>query len=216
MQKKPNFLALLTLGLTALSVTIFILLVPQNIDKIIEFGVAHPVLAPVLIVAWRMLAIIIPPIPGGVVSWAFLPAFGWFWSFIFAATGMLSGTVIAFFLARRYREKLVNKFVPLQEFKTWEEKLSNKTEFFGFLILRFTTGPVMDFVSYVAGLSKISFKQFFIATVISLLPDALLYYLGGEVYKTVYKENAYWSFATLALFALAIYILYKRKFFKKT
>lgn len=210
-----SILALLTLALTAASVTVFVLVVPANIAQIVEFTKSHPVLAPALIMGWRTLAIVVPPIPGGVVSWALLPAFGWFWSFVFATFGMLTGAVIAFSLARHFRERLVRKFVPLQELAAWEERVSAKTEFFAFLVLRITTGPVMDFISYLAGLSKISFKSFFFATALSLLPEALFYYLGDKLYHTVYQENTYWTFATLALSAMAIYLIYKSKFFQK-
>lgn len=215
MKRGPNFIAFLTLALTGISLTAFVLLLPSNLDQIISWAEKNPLLAPLILILWRTLAIIIPPLPGGVVSFALLPAFGWFWSFIFATTGMLLGTSIAFFIARRYREPLISRFVPLQELSQWERKLSDKTEFLGFLVLRFTTGPVMDFISYLAGLSKLSYRKFFLATAISLLPDILLFYLGDELYRTVYKENPYWTLTTLAMFLIVAYVLYKSRFFQK-
>jgi len=214
-QKPPKILGFLTLLLTGFSLTLFVFLVPSNLDAIIVFAKEHALLAPFLVIFWRMLAIVIPPLPGGVVSLAFLPAFGWFWSFIFAEMGVLLGTSIAFYIARKFREPFVRRFVPLQELHHWEEKLSARTEFLGFLVIRFTTGPVMDFISYVAGLSKISYSRFIIATLISILPDALYFYAGEKFYHTFYQENAYWSFVALAFFAIVVYVVYKSKFFQK-
>ena len=217
MRKLPKGIALLTLLLTGFSLTLFIFIVPSNLDAIITFAKEHALLAPFLVIFWRTLAIVIPPLPGGVVSLALLPAFGWFWSFIFAEIGVLLGTSIAFYIARKFREPFVQRFVPLQDLHRWEEKLSAKREFFGFLAIRFTTGPVMDFISYVAGLSKISYSRFILATSISLLPaDALYFYAGEKLYKNFYTDDAYWSLVVFALFVIAGYVLYKSHFFKKS
>lgn len=210
-----NIVALLTITLTATSLVLFVLFVPAYLEEIINFATIHPVLAPFLVIIWRILAIIIPPLPGGVVSFALLPAFGWFWSFIFAAIGMLIGTSIAFYLARRFRLPLVKKFLPLQELNAWESRLSERTEFLGFLALRMTTGPVMDFISYVAGLSNITYRKFILATAISLVPDAFIFFAGEELYKNVYKKNTYWNLVALVIFMVVAYVIYKSRFFKK-
>lgn len=215
MQKQPGILGFLTLFLTGVSLTLFVVLVPANLDAIIAFAKEHPVLAPFLVIFWRILAIVIPPLPGGVVSLALLPAFGWFWSFMFASLGMLIGTSVAFTLARKFREPFVKRFVPLQELHHWEEKLSARTEFLGFLALRFTTGPVMDFISYIAGLSKISYPRFILATSISILPDAILFYAGEEFYMNLYTSDVYWGLVVFAVIAIIAYVVYKSKFFKK-
>lgn len=207
---------MLTLLLTGFSLTLFVFLVPSNLDAIIAFAKEHTFLAPFLVIFWRILAIVIPPLPGGVVSLALLPAFGWFWSFIFSSLGMLIGTSLAFALARKFREPFVKRFVPLQELHHWEEKLSARTEFLGFLVLRFTTGPVMDFISYLAGLSKISYPRFILATLISLLPDTILYYAGEEFYMNLYTKDAYWGLVIFAVVVITAYVIYKSKFFKKT
>lgn len=217
MKINTSLITIITFTLTASSVLFFLFSHPGNIKIVANFAENHPILAPFLVISWRALAIIIPPLPGGIISWALLPAFGWFWTFIFAATGIIFGTTVGFFLARHFREKLVEKFVPLKELSIWENKISPKTELMGFIIIRLTTGPVMDFMSYVAGLSKISFKYFFIATAISLIPDALLYYLGESVYESFYgKNNEYASLSfILIIVLLALYLIYKSKFFHR-
>ncbi len=213
MHKKPHVIATVTFALSAIGIVALYVLVPPHLPEIIAFTKANPLLAPLILILWRIVAIVIPPIPGGIVSLAVLPIFGWFWTFIYSFIGMVIGSTIAFFIARYYREPVVKHFVPLQQMHKWEGKLSSKTEFFGFLTMRFITSPVFDFMSYIAGLSKISFWKFFLATLITLIPDALVFYLGDTVYKSFYQENPYAGILALIIFGVVLYVLSKKRFF---
>ena len=186
---KSRLLAGLTICLTAIGVIILLFVFPPYQDDITAFALTHPLLAPLLIILLRMVAIIIPPIPGGVISFALIPVLGWFWSYVYAMIGVTLGAVIAFYIARKFREPVVARFVPLQQLHRWEGKLSTRTEFLAFLGVRMTTGPIMDFISYVAGLSNISFRKFLLATLIAELPSLPVYYVGGEMYNRLSQEN---------------------------
>lgn len=176
-------IASLTLTLSLSGLALLLLWIPDNIELLTSFAKKYPFAAPIFIILWRTLSTVVPPIPGGIVSLALLPILGWWQSFIYASIGVLTGTSIAFLLARKYRKPLARRFVPLKQLQVWETKLNEKTKLWGFLGLRLLTAPVFDFVSYIAGISKISFKTFFIANSLALIPDALLYYVGEELYK---------------------------------
>jgi uncharacterized membrane protein YdjX (TVP38/TMEM64 family) len=120
------------------------------------------------------------------------------------------GAVTAFLLARRFREPVVKRFVPLQELTRWEGKLSDTTELWGFIVIRMTTGPVMDFISYLAGLTKLPFWKFFVATLLSLIPSAAGYYLGETAYNKVASESP-WLTISFLLSLVVVYYLYKDK-----
>jgi uncharacterized membrane protein YdjX (TVP38/TMEM64 family) len=210
MNKHTNYIAGSTILLVIISIFVVSALITPNLEALIQFSKDYPVLAPIIIISWRALAIIIPPIPGGLVSLALIPVFGWFWSFIYATIGLLIGANVAFFLARWFREPLVRKLVPLQQLHSWEDKLSSKKEFYGFLIIRLTTEPILDFISYIAGLSKISFWKFFTATFISLLPNIVLFYIGEEVYKRFYQQNAFLALILVLVIGVGYYIFINR------
>ncbi|OGE69137.1 hypothetical protein A3B55_02585 [Candidatus Daviesbacteria bacterium RIFCSPLOWO2_01_FULL_43_15] len=181
---RSNFaIATTTLSLSFLGLALLLLWVPDNINQLTRFVENHPIMAPLFLISWRFLAIVIPPIPGGIVSLALLPILGWFQSFIYASIGVILGATTAFFLARKYEKPLVRKLVPLQHLHQWEGKFNEKTKFLAFLGIRLVTAPVFDFVSYIAGLSKISFRTFFFANILALLPDAVFFYVGEELYK---------------------------------
>lgn len=177
-------------GVLVCAFFLFLLFMPAAYQEtIVSFTVSHAILAPLILIAWRFIGVVIPPIPAGVLTFALIPVLGWFWVFLYSEIGLLLGACVAFFLARKFREPIVKRVVPLQEISKWEEKVSQATELWAFLLLRLTTGPVMDFISYLAGLTKLRFSTFFLATVISLLPSALTYYLGEKIYGKLSSES---------------------------
>lgn len=216
--KRMTLLSGITAGLTVIGIIVLVLMLTHYQTHITNFALEHTLLAPIIIILWRITGTVIPPIPGGILTFAFIPVIGWFWSFVYATIGFLIGSAVSFFLARKFREPLVAKFVPLKNLHKWEDNLSERTEFLAFLGIRFASGPISDFISYVAGLSKLSFKKFIAATTISLLPNAMVYYLGEEAYQAyqMYDEkNVYIGLGFLIIVGAAIYVLKDSRFFKK-
>lgn len=210
MDRKTKIVASLTILLSGIGIVLILLFVPQNIEALIKFSSGNKFVLPIFIIIWRILSNVIPPLPGGMLSIALVPVLGWFPSFIYTTVGVTTGACISFLLARKFREPLVKRFVTLQRINAWEKKISGNTEFFAFLVIRITTGPVIDFVSYIAGLTNISFTRFFFATVISLLPDAFFYWAGEKAFKA----GATVGTLFLVFYLLLFYILKKRNFFK--
>src|SRR3989338_8709365 len=179
---------------------------PQQVILLIK---THSYLGPTLLILWRIIGIIFPAIPAGVVSFAAVPIFGWLKTYLYTLTGIMIGTSISFFLARKFREPLVKRFVPLKRIHEIEDKLTKRQEFLAIIGIRLFTVPVMDFSSYAAGLSKISFPKFFLATLIASIPDIGIFYFGEKLYETVFGKSV--IIAVGALFFMgAGYFIVKR------
>ncbi|MBA3723893.1 MAG: TVP38/TMEM64 family protein [Candidatus Levybacteria bacterium] len=209
--KSEKIILWVTVALVVLSLLFVIFLLPQYQEQIIKFSVDNPVLAPGILVLWRLIGVVIPPIPAGILAFTLIPIFGWFWVFLYSTIGLLSGAVIAFLLARKFREPLVKRFVPLQELNKWEGKLSDSNELWGFILIRMTTGPVMDFISYLAGLTKLSFGKFFFATLLSLIPSAIGYYVGETAYNKISTSESPFIVVGFLLGLGLLYFFYKGK-----
>lgn len=207
-------LGLSTLLLLIVTVAVFFFFLHPYQQEIAQFCKEYPVIAPLILIAWRFVGVVIPPIPGGVLAYTLIPILGWFWTFFYSTIGLLAGACVAFFIARRYRERVIRHFVPLQSLQKWESKLSGNTELWGFILLRMTTQPIMDFMSYLAGLSKLSFWKFLLATTISLVPSAFSYYVGEMTYNKIIEESpavSLWSFVLVVVILLLINTIYTRK-----
>lgn len=209
MSKKASFLIFLVL-LLLITILILIFLVSKNFsaDIVLIFN-SQPYIGPVILIFWRILGILVPAIPAGIVSFAAVPIFGWLATYIYTLTGILMGTSISFWLARKFREPLVGKFVPLKKLHKLEGELSERKRFMAIVALRLFTVPVMDFSSYAAGLTRISFPKFFLATLLASLPDIAIFYFGEQLFKTFFGRSV--IVAVGALFFLgAAYFLIKR------
>jgi len=134
---------------------------PLYTDTLVKFTSEHKFYGPLFLILWRIIGIVVPVIPAGVVSFAVVPFFGWQLTYGYTLIGILIGTSTSFWLARRFREPLVARFMPLQKIHRLENSLSHKKRFLAIVALRLFTAPVMDFSSYIAGLTKISFAKFF-------------------------------------------------------
>lgn len=182
----------------------------MSIDAVIQFTSTHEFVGPILLIVWRILGILIPIVPSGVVSFAVVPIFGWFLTYLYTLIGILVGTSISFWLARSFREPLVGKFLPLQKIHKLEDNLSHKKRFLAIVALRLFTAPVMDFSSYIAGLTKISFVKFFLATLIASIPDIGIFYFGEEFYKRVFGKKSI-MISVIVLFIVAVlYFLFRK------
>lgn len=115
----------------------------------------------------------LPLIPLAVGMW------GWFITGVLSIIGWTVGSLIAFFLARRYGKALIQKFVSLDHLADIEKRFGGKGLFWTVVLLRMTI-PV-DLLSYALGLfSNMKTVEYFLATVIGITPFAFVFsYLGS-------------------------------------
>lgn len=151
-------------------------------EFILQFLSDYTLIAPVLFILIRALAIIIPPIPGIAIDIPGLIAFGWILGFIYAEIGIMLGAMVAFWIARRFKEPLLKRFVSLQKLHEWEDKLSENQKLWTLVAIRLPTIPLFDYISYAAGLTRISSVKFFLSSFIGNLPYVFsVFYFGGLV-----------------------------------
>lgn len=166
----------------------------------------HPLLAPILFILVRTVPIVIAPIPGILVDAIGIFVFGWAKGFMLAMVGIMLGAMAAFWIGRYFREPLVRRFASLRKVHEWEDKYSERQKFWALVFMRITTSPLFDYVSYAAGLSKISAAKFFFSTFIGTLPLVFgFYYFGG----LFFSKGLY---TTVALFSIlsVLWILFKK------
>ena len=202
-------------GLLILFLVIVYLVFKNSPQQVITAIKTHPYLGALLLILWRIVGIIFPAIPAGVVSFAAVPIFGWLKTYLYTLTGIMIGTSISFFLARKFREPLVKRFVSVKRLHELEDKLTERQKFWAIVGIRLFTVPVMDFSSYAAGLTKISFPKFFLATLIASLPDIAIFYFGEQLYKTFFGKSIIIAVGGLFFIASGYFILKRFVFYKK-
>ncbi len=200
------------LGLIALLLTI-VLFNPYYLNSTLELASEHLFIGAVILIIIRVIGMIIPIVPGGIVSFAVIPIFGWLVTYICTAIGIFLGTSIAFSLARRYKEPLIARFVSLKRIHELEKEISGKKEFIAILAFRLFTVPVVDISSYIAGFTKISYKKFAAATLLATLPETLIFYFGEELSKRLFGKSLFITVIAMLIIG-SIYLIIKRYRFK--
>lgn len=155
--------------------------------------------SPVLYVAVRASAIIFPPLPGTAIDLIGLGLYGWLKGFIYSEIGVISGSMISFYLARIFREPIVARFTPVRKFNNWHNGLSGPKQFWGLVGLRLFSNPLFDYVGYLAGLSQMPAAKFFIATVIGTTPLLFAIFYFGNI---VIRQGFYWTIAVIIVAVL--------------
>jgi len=213
MRKKQ--IAVSAAGIFGLLVLLVVLILfnPYRLDSTLAFTANHLYLGAIFLVLLRIIGMIIPIIPGGIVSFAVVPIFGWFVTYVCTAFGIFIGTSIAFWLARIYKEPLVARFVSLKKIHELEKEISGKKEFLAIFAFRLFTVPVVDISSYIAGLTKISYKKFALATFLATLPETLILYFGEELYKRLFAKSIFIGVIAMLIIG-SIYFIIKRYRFK--
>ncbi|MCL6477744.1 MAG: TVP38/TMEM64 family protein [Peptococcaceae bacterium] len=118
------------------------------------------------------------PVPLFLVAGANGFIFGIAWGIVITLVGALLGATVAFYLARviarDYFSKRLSRYMPQVE--EMSKKNGVKVVFLARLV------PILpsSIVSYAAGLSKVSFSGFFLASVFGKLPEIIIYTALGH------------------------------------
>ena len=213
---RRKHIAISAVGIFGLLVLFIVLILfnPYSLRSTLAFTSAHLYIGAILLVILRIIGMIVPIIPGGIVSFAVIPIFGWLVTYICTAAGIFIGTSIAFFLARTYKEPLLERFVTLRRIHELEKEISGKKEFMAILAFRLFTVPVVDISSYIAGFTRISYKKFALATFQATLPEILTFYFGEALYKKFFGNSLFIGVIAMLIIGSIYFIIkrYKTKF----
>ncbi len=139
-------------------------------DYLRAFGAWGPVISLAMMVGQAIIA----PIPGAIIVFANGIAFGTFWGTVLSVVGQTLAAMVCFWIARLLGrgpvEAMVGRF-GLDSLDRWFGRWGA----FSIVLLRLVPGVAFDGVSYGAGLLRIRFRTFVVATVIGVLPQSLFY-----------------------------------------
>src|ERR671921_2759672 len=145
-------------------------------DYIVSFGLWAPVASCFLLV----LHVLAAPVPSFLITFANGLAFGVFWGWMLSLFGHVLAAAACFGISRALGrvpvEVLVGK-TGLESADRWFARWGIYAVFVG----RLVPGIAFDVISYAAGLTRMRFRSFLIATALGIFPQTFLYsYLGRQ------------------------------------
>lgn len=118
--------------------------------------------------------------------------------------------MVAFYLARKLGRKHLEKFIRTKKRLLEIDEKMGREGLKTILILRLFNLP-WDIVSYSAGLSSMSFKDFFIGSLILLLPTSFIYTYFGSSIRDPFSLNFLISLSIIIILGSIPYIIGKVK-----
>lgn len=144
---------------------------------------------PLLFITIQMVQVVLPIIPGGITCGVGVVIFGAWHGLLYNYIGIVAGSMINFYLARRYGQCFVKYFVKEETYEKyigWLEKGKKFDKFFAFAIF-FPCAPD-DVLCLIAGLTRMTWKKF--AAIILLgKPASIAMYSLALVYAGTWIQD---------------------------
>ena len=146
---------------------------------------------PLLFILIQMIQVVVPIIPGGITCGVGVVIFGAWYGLLYNYLGIVAGSFVNFYLARRYGQCFVKYFVKEETYEKyigWLEKGKKFDKFFAFAIF-FPCAPD-DVLCLIAGLTKMTWQKF---TTIILLgkPASIAMYSLALVYAGTWLQRIF-------------------------
>lgn len=156
-----------------------------------------------LFIALQFLQVVILPIPSFVTVAAGTALFGPLQCSIYSLTGILVGSIVAFFIGRYAGSKVVSWLIGEDTLKKWLKQIKGKDKV---LLSAMFLLPVFpdDVLCFVAGLSSMSFLFFF--TVIGISRVLAIFATCYSV--SFIPFDTWWGIALWAIFFIAVAVLF--------
>jgi uncharacterized membrane protein YdjX (TVP38/TMEM64 family) len=148
-------------------------------ERLVEITGQYGPLASVLIGLLLVLQVIVAVIPGHalMVSGGFL--FGFTPAFLLNLAATVLGSQLAFLISRRAGRPVVERLVAVDQLDKWDRVARHKGTLFFLLSFMVPVFPA-DVMNYVAGMSALTGRKFFVANFIGRIPGVLLLTLLGS------------------------------------
>ncbi|TYB30296.1 MAG: TVP38/TMEM64 family protein [Candidatus Mcinerneyibacterium aminivorans] len=170
----------------------------------------------VVYVVLIIVQVLISLIPGQIFGLAGGFLYGPLLGTIYSMIGLLFGSSIAFLLSRKLGRPFVENVVKKEKIEKYDSFVLKNGKLTLFLIFLFPALPD-DLICFIAGISRIKFKNFILITFLGRLPGFLvLNFIGAEIIDQTRKEIFMIVFVLISM--TIIFIRYKmviEKYIKK-
>lgn len=182
-QKRARWIKI---GVLAVVVLAFLFIPPLNeglremmgsfgsVEQVRQYILSFGVWAVVISFLMMILQSVAAPIPAFFITFANAMVWGWWKGALLSWSSAMAGAALCFFISRVYGRQVAEKFttrLALEEVDVFFEKYGRNA----ILVARLLPFVPFDPISYAAGLTAMSFRDFFIATGLGQLPATLVY-----------------------------------------
>jgi uncharacterized membrane protein YdjX (TVP38/TMEM64 family) len=161
-------------------------------------------MAPIVFVGIQALQVVISPIPGEITGPVGGALFGTAWGVIYSTIGLTAGTLVCFWVGRVWGEPLIRPWLSEHNWNRMHFILEAEGVILCFILYTIPGFP-KDIISYLFGMSPLSFWAFAIVSTIGRIPGTVISsYFGASVGEQRYL----YALAFIALVTAACLPIY--------
>ena len=148
----------------------------ETADSFQKYVESFGLWGPVVLTLIQALQVVLPVLPGFLGCIVGAAMYGAVWGFFINYIGISAGSIIAYFLARKYGVKLVNKMVSIERHQKFIDKI-NKSKSYAVVLFLSILLPLApdDFLCYFSGLIDMKPKKY-ITIILTAKPWCILLY----------------------------------------
>lgn len=176
---------------------------PDSIQSLADYLRGFGILAPLISLALMVLQAVIAPLPSSLIAGANGIIFGLWWGTLLSWGGNVLGASVSFWMARWLGRDAVARWVH-PRYLTQVDALSERHGFGIVLAARLTPIISLDFIGYLAGMSRMKFRDYTLANIIGLAPGMFAYTMLGNDLASA--EASIWRVSLILLGGLVLYL----------
>ena len=181
----------------------------NNYEELKLFLKSKGKLALFIIYFLQILQVVIAFIPSDFINLSSGYILGPYFGFLISYLGLVSGTIIAFYISRIFGKEIVLKFVKEDTLNKISNKVSSNMSITNIFILSIIPFMPRDVLVYALGLTNIKPKKFLLPYLLARIPLVLILSITGD---TLFKNDDYiFYFFIISLIILILYNAFKPK-----
>lgn len=180
-------------------------------EQLSVWAQSHLIALSVALVFIKIIGIIWPPIPGGIFTLGAIPVLGWSHAYLLDLLGSVIGSSIAFWIAQRWGINFLQKIFDQKTIEKIQTiRVHKHREIEAVFVFRLFGSNIVELVCYAAGLLKVSYKNYIIATLLAHMAGGLpFYYFAGELFQ---GRNIFINII-FVLTAVVLFMIFKKRYF---
>jgi len=133
----------------------------DSIESFQQYAESYGAMAPVMLIVFQIIQVILPVLPGLFGCAVGTIMFGPMASFWCNYIGISAGSILAFALARKYGQGLVDTLFDYSKYEKWATKAGESKSYTAFLFMAMLL-PLFpdDYLCYFSGLTKMTYRKF--------------------------------------------------------
>lgn len=179
----------------------------SNPEKFRVFLLSYGNISILVFMLFQILQVVIALIPGEFIQITGGYVFGTFLGTLYSSLGILLGSIIVLNIVRLLGYSIIKLFVSQQSLQKFNFLINNEKSEIAMFVLFLIPGLPKDILTYIAGITPIKLRNFFVITTIARFPGIFISsFVGSNLQAKQYSEVISASLIAISFFIIGFFL----------